>query len=322
MKTGTLALRRVEDNQNRHDLIKTEGGVESIVKRFENKRLYLPSELAKFRAQETKTGADVLWLGLTGYTKPPTYYAERYGVPDEPALYETLVTATLVECAATLAQAGIRVDIRHGTSDAGADRAAMRAMSLLGLSGSGVNCLEYLAWVADDERGGAAYIAQSAEEYHEVYANLNQVLLVTGGRAAAFQHDYLKRISGEGYSVVADVLQTAAEKTIPSHDIPPGTDEQTLGNAAAYVREKNCFPGSIPTSYDELIAQTQQLVLRAACSTLELPVPTNLLKQLEHAYRIAQFEKTPNTRVRSVAMIEEKIAEAVDRFYANTERTT
>jgi len=297
------------------EVVAFEEGKPDNVKRFVNKKIYLPSEEEAFTVNEVVYGLDVIWLGITGWTKPPTYYAERYGTCPEKGIYEKLATALILESASTLVQNGFRVDLRHGASNAGVDAAVMKAMELTGISGSGLNCPAYMPWVEDSNRGGAVFVAASKEDYHAAYSRLQKILLVTGGREAAFYHDYLKRMSGEGFSIVSDLIQIVSKELVPGFDIPPGKDKPQLGNAAAYVREKNSFYGNVPRTYDELMATTKFLILNAAYKVSNREPDQKALSYLECKISDAHKDwQKGNNHIITIPEVDERILAAVKEY--------
>jgi hypothetical protein len=204
-------------------------GKEPLITYFREKAIYLPGEQDRYEAEVLRSPESAIWLGVTGWTSVPKHYAELYGTSAEPKIYETLVTALLVESALALKREAIDLDLRHGASDVGVDAAALRTMDEIPVSGSGVNCPMFMPYVKDDRRGGPVLVAESKAQYHALFSKYHRVLLVTGGRDDAFQHDYLKRLTGVGYSVCADVMQVASDRIIA------GSSEQRCG---AYPAEK------------------------------------------------------------------------------------
>ncbi len=245
---------------------------------FDVKELYPAQEREAYEARLGRA-KNVLWLGTTGWTKPPKHYADLYGIQDAPAMYESLITALLLESALALKREGIEPELRHGASAAGVDAAIMRVMDLAPIKGSGVNCPAYMPWVVDDARGGPVLVADCKEEYHQRYSDYTHLLLITGGRDAAFYHDYLKRLKGPGVAIVADALQVAADRHIPAFDQAPGQTAPQLNNAASFVREKNSFGyAPIPRSFDTLVALTSLALLDGAQRCIGI-VPDPLRRQ-------------------------------------------
>jgi hypothetical protein len=255
-------ITRLESDSTKHLNIEINEGKEPTLTYFSNKKIYLPSEKEAYEKEVLQKGPKTIWLGVTGWTKPPKHYTERYGMNNENGLYEKLVTTLLLENILELKLNDINVDLRHGASNAGVDAAIMKVMETIKVSGSGVNCPMYMTWVADDTRGGPVYVAENKNAYHDAYSDFTQILIVTGGRDVAFYHDYLRRLKGTGFSVVADVIQTATDNIVPGTEVMTGSDKAVLNNAAAYIREKNSFQyNSIPRNFEELSAITRAAVL-------------------------------------------------------------
>jgi hypothetical protein len=284
-------------------------GKEPILTNFTNKQIYLPNEEEQYEAEVL--AKDAVWIGVTGWTAVPKHYTQLYGTSTEQGIYETLVTALLMESALLLKQQGIAIDLRHGASDVGVDAAALRAMDEIPISGSGVNCPEFMPYVKDDQRGGPVLVAKGKEEYHERFAKYHHILLVTGGRNDAFYHDYLNRMAGAGYSVCADVMQVASDVPIAGQDTAPG-EQQRMHNAAAYIREKNSFTyAPLPKSFEELTAVTKLTLLSHAYTLLGRQPDQALLASLEEEVtRNRQHGKRKPT----TAELEERISAAKKMF--------
>jgi hypothetical protein len=285
-------------------------GKEPSITYFEDKIIYLPGEQELYEQQVLKK--DALWLGVTGWTTVPKHCAELYGTSTESNIYETLVTALIVESAVALKKEGIDVDLRHGASDVGVDAGSLRAMEVLGLSGSGVNCPKFMPYVKDDRRGGPVLVAVDKEQYHKLFADYNRVLLVTGGRDDAFHHDYLSRLRSVGYSVCADVMQTATVMPIRGVDHAPEEPKERMHNAAAYIREKNSFSYTpLPRSYEALLASTKLTLLSHAYTLLEHAPNPSLLTALEDEF-LAEHRRGPT--MMTVGELEQRISRAKDDF--------
>ncbi len=310
-------ITRIEDGSHKYVNVVPQEGKEPIITYFDNKQIYLPSEKEKYESQVLKKGANVIWLGMTGWTKPPKHYSERYGTSSEDKIYETLASTILIETILELKKNKIDVDLRHGASDAGVDAATMRVMDTIPVSGSGVNCPLYMPWVSDNLRGGPVLVAENKNAYHEIYAKYNQILLVTGGRDVAFYHDYLQRLKGDGYSVVCDLIQTVSKKLIPGAEQMPGSETLQLNNAAAFIREKNSFTyNPIPKSYEELSLLTRLCVLDNSYKLLKWDVWTPevvALSRLEdELIDVRKQNKEPQQITK--AELEYKIEKARDEY--------
>lgn len=305
-------INRIESDRPRIVNILPQQGKEPSITYFEKKRIYLPSEQQEYESNVLNRQQNTLWLGITGWTKPPKHYSERYGSSEEAKLYERLVGAILAESILTLKKEGISVDVRHGASDAGVDAAIINLIEKMGLSGSGVSCPIYMPWVKDDARGGPIFVAESKEKYHEAYSKYTNILLVTGGRDVAFYHDYINRLRGDGASIVVDVMQTVSSEVIPGKDKVMPSDPLQLNNAAAYIREKNSFTYTpVVRSFDELSFITQLTVLHNAYKILGLPENFSVLQGLEHA---AINSKNDSRKVPTKADLDKRIDSAISEY--------
>ncbi|HIH24052.1 TPA: hypothetical protein HA251_03400 [Candidatus Woesearchaeota archaeon] len=307
---------RLDDGPHRFVNMVPQQGKEPLLTYFDRKELYAPEEQQRYEERSLRRGDDILWLGITGWTKPPKHYPACYGTSDNPKIYGTLVTALLMESVLALKTQGIQVDIRHGASDAGVDAAVLRVMEAIPVSGSGVNCPMYMPWVTDDTRGGPVLVAKNKDSYHDLYSQYHQILLVTGGRDVAFHHDYLRRLKGVGCSVVADVMQTVSTTPIPAYDCAPGQDTPQLNNAAAYVREKNSFTYTpVPRSFDELSAITQLTLVDQACRLLKRAPDVAFMESLDDS--VVAMRKRGRSQPAVPVSIEEleiRIGDAQQRY--------
>ena len=291
-------INRIDNGLHKYINIVPQDGKEPNIKYFDQKTIYLPSEQEKFEAGALRRGDNIIWLGVTGWTKPPKHYPNLYGTNAEDGIYESLVLALLMECALTLKKEGIDMDLRHGVSDAGVDAAAIRAMDRLKITGSGVNCPMYMPWVSDNVKGGPVLVAEDKENYHRLFSKYHQILIVTGGRDVAFYHDYLNRLKGDGFSIVADVMQVVSKDLIAGFDKMPGQDKPQLNNAAAYIREKNSFSYSpVPRSFDELVILTKLTLLDDSYKLLKRQPNADLINILEEeamSYRKTNKKQQPH----------------------------
>jgi hypothetical protein len=309
-------ITRITGGEHKYVVMVPEEGKEPTIKYFDHKEIFLPDEQEQYEERALLRGDNVVWLGVTGWTKPPKHYPSIYGTSSEEGIYESLVTALLMESIVALKQEGITVQLRHGVSDAGVDAAAIRVMETIPVSGSGVNCPLYMPWVADDTRGGPVLVAEDKEAYHKLYSQYHQILLVTGGREAAFHHDYLNRLKGDGFSVVADVMQTVSRDTIKALDQMPGQTEPQLNNAAAYVREKNSFTyAPIPRTFEELMATTKLTILDHAYKLLNKEPNTDLLGSLEE--QVISWRRNRPHQIITVAELDHMIDLARETYEQN-----
>lgn len=282
-------INRIEGRQHRFVNIVPQPGKEPNIKYFDKKEIYLPEERNQYENRVLQHGDNVVWIGITGWTSPPKYFAERYGTSTEPGIYDKIVTALIIESALILQKENVKIDLRHGASNVGVDGAALNSMDLISIDGSGVNCPKFMQWVDDDARGGPVYVAHDKLKYHQAFADFQKILLVTGGKYDAFYHDYLKRLKGDGFSIVADVIQVISEKAVPAYEQISEGEESQLINAAAFIRKKNSFSFSpIPKTYDELIATTQFVLLEDVYDILKKEPNKKLLAGLEDKILKAQ----------------------------------
>jgi hypothetical protein len=283
-------INRIDDGSHKYVNIVPEDGKEPIITYFDTKKIYLPFEQEKYELEVLKKGENVIWLGITGWTKPPKHYPERYGTSNEDKIYETLASTLLIETILELKKNNIVVDLRHGASDAGVDASTMRVMDTIPVTGSGVNCPLYMPWVSDNLRGGPVLVAENKNAYHEIYSKYNQILIVTGGRDVAFYHDYLCRLKGDGYSIVADLIQTVSKQIVPGSEKMSGLDKNQMNNAAAFIREKNSFNyNPIPRSFEELSLLTRLCVLDNSYKLLKWDSNKDALSNLEN--KLNDFRK-------------------------------
>jgi hypothetical protein len=311
-------LTRIAPGQ--YELVVQRANQPALIKRFENKEIFLPDEIDAYKANCLNNQPNTIWLGITGWTKPRSYFHEMYGTSNEKGIYEKLVLTLLTESITFLKEQGVNVDLRHGASAEGVDKAAMEAMNLLGIGGSGVNCLDYLEYVEDNSNGGPVLVATTREDYHALYGEFNQVLLVTGGSDAAYNHDWITTLRQRGkfvesYSLVADLIQTVSDRIVQSRSINPATSKLEISNAAALVRESCPVYSGVPTSLDWVLAETRFHLYRHAMGILDLPMDSSLIGDITeqiHSYARDNAKKT----IPTVSDLQTRIKMNVDRYHS------
>ncbi|MBI4434855.1 hypothetical protein HY635_03535 [Candidatus Uhrbacteria bacterium] len=186
-----------------------------IRKVFTRKRtLYLPDELD--RAREAHVAhPDNLVLSMNGYSQITAEQCQRYGI--QPGGYEAACAALLRRTITHLRQRFPAAQLRiiSGASALGVDLAINAVAREFNITPLGFSCPEFMLWVDDDEL--PVYVAASKDEYADRYIQTLDLLIATGGREHALQHDVLSAcIYGKRIHFVDVLSMLSSTGTVPA----------------------------------------------------------------------------------------------------------
>jgi hypothetical protein len=200
-------------------------GERVYVKRFKNKRIYLPGEYER-AVKENLIGKDVLVIGMNGYSALSVAQCDAWGV--QPGAYEAACEGILRATYQSLSEAFPGIDIRfaHGASNMGVDKSIMKVARGLNRGELGHNCPKYMFYVEDDD--AAVYVAASSDEYAEAFIDSLDVLIACNGRAQAFSHDIDAVFKKLKHVIPVNVLRSISTNGGPPAIGPDGRIEDAV----------------------------------------------------------------------------------------------
>lgn len=157
-------------------------------KTFYKKPVYLPNEYDSF-VKEHLSFPDNFVLTMNGYSYMGEEHLLRYGIKD--GEYEAACEAILKNAIKHLRMKfdGARLQITYGASDMGVDMAIENIARYFNIDLLGFSCPEYMLYVKDDEI--PVFVAANSDDYADYYIRSSDLLITTGGRKQALEHDVL-----------------------------------------------------------------------------------------------------------------------------------
>jgi len=195
---------------------------------FKNKRIFLPNEYNK--AMELLKNDAGFIFSLNGYSSLKLEWLNKYGIT--PGAYEdtcTEISYTIIDrLRQTMPKS--RLFMIDGASDMGIDKVIADVAFEQNITRLSFSCPEYMLYVVDDHN--PVFVANTKAEYANYYIKSLDLLISTGGRKQALEHDvsaaciYQKRIH------FADVMNILSNGRVPATIV--GEDgEIVIENAAA-----------------------------------------------------------------------------------------
>lgn len=195
---------------------------------FKNKPIYLQDEY-KEAMLLLKNDAGFIF-SLNGYSSLKSEWLNKYGIT--PGAYEDTCTEILYRIIDRLRQVmpKARLFMIDGASDMGIDKVIANVAFDQNITKLSFSCPEYMLYVVDDNN--PVFVANTKAEYANYYIKSLDLLVSTGGRKQALEHDvsaaciYQKRIH------FADVMNILSNGRVPATIIGPD-GEIIIENAAA-----------------------------------------------------------------------------------------
>lgn len=208
-------------------------------KAFHRKPIYLPGEYAPAVAERI-TFPDNFVVSMNGYSRITDGQCTRYGV--QQGAYEEACRALLSQVVKHLRQKFTGADLRliHGASNMGIDKAIQDVADEYNLLPLGFSCPRYMLYVKDDHI--PVYVGSDRAEYADRYIRTLDLLITTGGREQALQHDVLAACVYNKRIHFVDVLNSLSSTGgVPATVISPDGRVRVDNAAAAMGRNVSFF---------------------------------------------------------------------------------
>lgn len=155
---------------------------------FAKKPIYFRHEYDRLLA-ERFSQKDNFVVSMSGYSKITEEQRQRYGVQEKE--YEVACCASLRNILRHLRSkfTGAHLQLTYGASDVGVDWSIEEVAREFNIVPVGFSCPRFMLYVKDD--GIPVFVANNSEEYGDYFIRTLDLLIVTGGRAHALQHDVL-----------------------------------------------------------------------------------------------------------------------------------
>jgi hypothetical protein len=199
-------------------------------KRFKRKKIYLPDEY-EVAIKEVLSGQDVFVMSMNGYSQLSPDQCTRYGV--EAGDYEEACAAILRKSILHLRGTftGASLKCVYGASDTGVDRAIELVAKEFNITLLGFSCPEFMLYVKDDDT--PVFVANTISEYADYYIRSLDLLVSTGGRAHALNHDIMASCIYNKRIHFIDVLNSLSKTGGVPATISDGKGGFKVDNAAA-----------------------------------------------------------------------------------------
>ncbi|MEI8252404.1 MAG: hypothetical protein WCG25_01305 [bacterium] len=157
-------------------------------KTFYKKPVYLPTEYDSF-VKDHLSLQDNFVLTMNGYSYMSEDHLLRYGI--KAGEYEAACEAILKNAIKHLRGKfdGARLQLSYGASDMGIDMAIEKVARYFNIDLLGFSCPAYMMYVKDDEI--PVFVANNSDDYADYYIRSADLLITTGGRKQALEHDVL-----------------------------------------------------------------------------------------------------------------------------------
>lgn len=246
-------------------------------KRFTKKRIYLPREKKLAFDSHLFHVPDPFIISMNGFSMISEATRKRYGA-DEGA-YEAACEALLIKIIKHILKKfeGVNVILTDGAAEMGVDLAILNTADRLGMQTLGFSCPGFMMYVKDDTR--AVYVAESKNAYAESYIQPLHLLITTGGRAHALQHDvFAACVYGVRIHFV-DMLSAVAQVPVPA-TVDQEDGSRKVENACAafgsyisfsaskVVQSDNTPPGG--DWFDALVADVQSVATEVCRSRVSV----------------------------------------------------
>jgi len=225
-----------------------------VRKIFTRKRVYLPDELDRAIAAHLAHD-DTVVVSMNGYSRITAEQCRRYGIAE--GAYEAACKAVLRRIIRHLRERfpAAQIRITSGASAMGVDLAIEAVAREYNITPLGFSCPHFMLWVHDDDL--PVYVAESKDAYADRYIRSLDLLVATGGREHALQHDISAAcIYGKRIHFVDLLSMLSPVGTVPA-TIDDGKGGRRVENAAAAMGRNLSFfavrkaPALAPPGGDE-----------------------------------------------------------------------
>ena len=203
-------------------------------KDFERKPVYLPHQYEEAMNTHVRIQNGVV-VSMNGYSSLKPEWLAKYGIKE--GAYEAACAATfeaMINHIQRKFQAA-QVRVIHGASHMGVDGVVDRVTkSAIGLMPLGFSCPDFMMWVPDDET--PVYVAENKKEYADAYIRSLDLLVTTGGRIHALEHDTLAACLYDKRVHFVDIPNMLSTSSVPPRIILPDGKVMIENAAAAFGR--------------------------------------------------------------------------------------
>lgn len=208
---------------------------------FERKPVFLPDEYDQAMDKHIR-GPNTIVISMNGYSSLKPEWLRKYQI--EEGAYETACAALLRCTIDHLIRKfrAIRVRVIHGASDMGidgvVDQVAKEKFDYMPL---GFSCPEFMMYVRDDNT--PVYVAENKAKYADAFIRSLDLLITTGGRMHALEHDTLASCVYDKRLHFVDVPGMLSPIGVPAR-IVNADGSITIENAAAAFGRNISFSDS------------------------------------------------------------------------------
>lgn len=200
-------------------------------KDFKNRTVYLPDEYELAMDKHVRDQKNVFVISMNGYSSLTPEWLKKYGIKN--GAYEAACGAILERVIQKVRDefSAVQIRIIDGASYMGVDGVIQDvAQNKFGLGTLGFSCPEFMMYVRDIE--GPVYVAKDKAAYADSYIRSLDLLITTGGRGHALQHDTLAACVYDKRIHFVDVPNMLSEIPVPAR-IMDKNGVPTIENAAA-----------------------------------------------------------------------------------------
>ncbi len=208
-------------------------------KTFRKKKIYLQGEYENAIA-ECLTCPDSFALSMNGYSFLGPEHFRRYGIQegDYEAACAAILRSTIKQLRTKFPES--KLQLVFGASDMVVDKAIKIVAREFKLNLLGFSCIEFLPYAKDDDI--PVYVADTIDGYADAYIRSLDLLITTGGREHALQHDVLAACVYNKRIHFVDVLNSlSVTGGVPATVIDEKGKAKVDNAAAAFGRNVSFF---------------------------------------------------------------------------------
>lgn len=207
-------------------------------KEFFNKIIYFPDEYEQAISDQI-AHEDNFVVSMNGYSRISDDQCLRYGI--QKGAYEEACKALMNNVINYINDkfTGVKLSLIHGASDMGVDQAIQDVADKHNILPLGFSCPRYMLYVKDDKQ--PVYVGSNKEEYSDKYIQSLDLLIATGGREQALQHDVLASCIYNKRIHFIDVLNSLSSTGGVPATIMQSDGSYKVDNAAAAMGRNISF---------------------------------------------------------------------------------
>lgn len=201
---------------------------------FAKKPVYLPDQYDEAMNKHVR-GQNVVVVSMNGYSSLKAEWLAQYRI--QPGAYEAACAELLIQTIKHMKKKfqAVKVQVIHGASHMGIDgvidRVAKNEFSLMPL---GFSCPEFMMYVNDDDT--PVYVGKDKADYADKYIRSLDLLVTTGGRIHALEHDTLASCIYDKRLHFVDIPNMLSPVGVPARIVKPDGSVVIENAAAAFGR--------------------------------------------------------------------------------------